>query len=205
MAGSKFLCTGSGGLQLYLAKDGSVRFDSQPGQVNWYKLHFIINSCKSLLRRPSIRLLLPFLVFIFFSYHSFFHFSAIWWLQGGGDWKEIVTPLSNKEPTHSPSISLFCLGVKHSPSKYCKLNQIWMYSNEICMRNVSACDIKATDSRKEYAPSKPRRFSILISNSVSCGKLSFTFLPIQSHAYQKIIMGIHIVYYTKHIQKCEQE
>ena len=92
MAGSKFLCTGSGGLQLYLAKDGSVRFDSQPGQVNWYKLHFIINSCKSLLRRPSIRLLLPFLVFICFSYHSF-HFSAIWWLQGGGDWKEIVTPL----------------------------------------------------------------------------------------------------------------
>ena len=24
---------GTGGLQLYLAKDGSVRFDSQPGQV----------------------------------------------------------------------------------------------------------------------------------------------------------------------------
>ena len=73
------------------------------------------------------------------------------------------------------------------------------------MRNVSACDIKATDNRKEYAPSKPRRFSILFSNSVSCGKLPFTFLPIQPHAYQKIIMGIHIVYYTKHIQKCEQK
>ena len=72
--------SGTGGLQLYLAKDGSVRFDSQPGQVKIQKSLFLV-----LGYHPTISFYYPLL--FFFLTHIL---SVIWRLQRGGDWEEIV-------------------------------------------------------------------------------------------------------------------
>ena len=73
--------SGTGGLQLYLAKDGSVRFDSQPGQVKIQKSLFLV-----LGYHPTISFYYP-LLFSSPDPHSFSYLatSERWWLRRDSD------------------------------------------------------------------------------------------------------------------------
>ena len=106
-------------------------------------------------------------------------FSAIWRLQRGCYWEEIVTMLLHLRSQESVFPS-FCLCVKHSPAEYRCWRMKWsklksltdhqIYMNEICIR--------------KYTVKIPYSHSI----SVSYRKFPLIF-PLLPHAYRMIIMG----------------